>query len=68
MDVDRPRCAYCGRDSHEVPLLTMRYHEAAAWICSQHLPVLIHAPHRLAGKLPGAEGLAPSDSSSHDAE
>ena len=44
MEKDRPRCAYCGRDSHEVPLLALRYHEEAAWICSQHLPILIHTP------------------------
>jgi hypothetical protein len=68
MDVDRPQCAYCGRDSHEVPLLALRYHEAAAWICSQHLPILIHTPHQLTGKLSGAERLAPADSPHHGEE
>ena len=68
MEKDRPRCAYCGRDSDEVPLLTFHYHEEAAWICSQHLPILIHTPHQLAGKLSGAERLAPAESPHHDAE
>ena len=56
-----PRCAYCGRDSGEVPLVSLRYQAADAWICTQHLPVLIHNPSRLVGKLAGAERLAPAD-------
>jgi hypothetical protein len=30
-------------------------------ICPQHLPVLIHNPQMLVGKLPGAEGLTPAE-------
>lgn len=30
-----------------------------AWICSQCLPILIHHPQELAGKLSGAESLPP---------
>lgn len=58
---DTPRCAYCGRDSGEVPLVSLRYRAAEAWICTQHLPVLIHNPSQLVGKLAGAEHLAPAD-------
>lgn len=68
MDENRPRCAHCERDSHEVPLLTLRYHEHTAWICSQHLPILIHNPRQLAGKLADAERLAPADGRDRDAE
>jgi hypothetical protein len=31
------------------------------WICPQHLPLLIHNPQQLAGKLAGAENLKPAD-------
>lgn len=68
MERDRPRCAYCGRASDEVPLLALRYHDDAAWICSQHLPILIHDPRQLAGKLAGAERLAPAEERADDRE
>ena len=55
------RCVACGRTSDEVPLLSFDYGGETARICSQHLPVLIHDPTRLAGMLPGAEGLKPAD-------
>lgn len=64
MDITSPgeaRCASCGRDSDQVPLVPLRYRGAEAWICTQHLPVLIHDPSRLVGKLAGAEHLAPAD-------
>jgi hypothetical protein len=31
------------------------------WICPQHMPILIHDPAQLVGKMPGAENLKPSD-------
>jgi hypothetical protein len=64
----RERCGACDRSSHEVPLLTVRYMGETVWICSQHLPVLIHNPQQLAGRLRGAERLQPADHTDHDAE
>ena len=55
------QCLACERGPDEVPLITLSYREATMWICPQHLPLLIHDPQRLVGKLPGAEGLAPAD-------
>jgi hypothetical protein len=54
-----PKCVHCERDSGEVPLVALRYQDSEAWICPQHLPVLIHKPQILAGKLPGVENLKP---------
>ena len=54
-------CLFCERDSTLVPLISLDYQGANHYICTQHFPVLIHDPGRLAGKLPGAEGLAPTD-------
>ena len=48
-------CLNCGRTSNEIPLLTMEYREKTYQICPQCLPVMIHNPQKLAGKLPGAE-------------
>ena len=58
-----PKCVHCERDSSEVPLVALRYQDKDAWICPQHLPVLIHKPQMLIGKLPGVENLS---SEGHD--
>jgi hypothetical protein len=44
-----------------VPLLRLEFRGAEFWICPQHLPMLIHDPVSLAGKLPGAEKLTPAE-------
>jgi hypothetical protein len=54
-------CLACRRDDGLVPLIRVEFRGATFWICPQHLPVLIHDPASLAGKLPGAENLAPAD-------
>ena len=52
-----PKCAQCERTSEEAPLMEIKYKDSKSWICPQHLPILIHKPHLLIGKLPGAEHL-----------
>ena len=37
----------------------MRYQEQDVYICPQCLPILIHKPADLAGKLPGLEDVEP---------
>ena len=59
------KCVYCERNSDEVPLVSLRFHDQEAWICPQHLPILIHRPHVLAGKLPGVENLSSEDHNHH---
>ena len=56
-----PECLQCERSSDEVPLLRLEYQGEETWICPQHLPILIHKPAQLAGRLPGAERLSPSE-------
>jgi hypothetical protein len=43
------------------PLIALTYRGGSYWICPQHLPILIHDPARLSGRLPGAEDLRPAD-------
>ena len=50
-------CIYCDQSSEDVPLISFEYHERIYWICPQHLPILIHKPAQLAGKVPGLENL-----------
>ncbi len=56
-------CIFCERDSGQVPLLTLSFQGNDIRICTQHLPVLIHDPAQLVGKLAGAEDLSPADHS-----
>lgn len=53
-------CLNCERPETVIPLVNLRYAGQQAWICSQCLPVLIHQPQQLAGKLTGAENLSPA--------
>ncbi len=55
----RRACLACDRDSNETPLICLEYRGAPLWICPKHMPLLIHQPERLVGRLPGAEHLAP---------
>ena len=56
-----PRCLVCDRGSDRVPLLSFEYRRGHYHVCPQHLPVLIHDPAQLTGRLPGAEDLRPAD-------
>jgi hypothetical protein len=62
----QPVCVYCGLDSDQVPLLELTYRQERAWICSAHLPVLIHKPEKLIGSLPGAEDLPSAEGHGHN--
>lgn len=56
-----PACISCERTQEEVPLLSLHFHNTIYYVCPQHLPVLIHHPQMLAGKLPGAEGMTAAE-------
>ena len=53
-------CLNCSRPETVVPLVNLRYSGRQAWICSQCLPILIHNPQRLTGRLAGAENMEPA--------
>lgn len=57
-DASTYHCLSCQRPETAVPLVSLRFAGQPAWICSQCLPMLIHQPERLIGRLPGAEHLA----------
>jgi hypothetical protein len=54
-------CLNCGRTSQEIPLLALDYRSETYHLCPQCLPVMIHKPQNLAGKLPGAENFEPTN-------
>lgn len=53
-----PACAHCERTSNEIPLLALYYQDQVSYICPQHLPILIHKPKDLIGKVPGVHNLS----------
>lgn len=53
-------CLNCHRPETVAPLVSLRYAGSQAWICSSCLPVLIHQPQQLVGRLTGAENIAPA--------
>jgi hypothetical protein len=55
------KCLSCGRSEYQIPLVTLRYSENPAFICSFCLPLLIHHPEQLIGKLKGAENIPPAE-------
>ncbi len=54
-------CLACDRTDAEVPLIRLRFRGGEYHICPQHLPLLIHDPAQLIGRLPGAESLEPAE-------
>lgn len=60
-ETDRKACLACDRGPEETPLIVLEYQGSTRWICPQHLPLLIHEPARLAGRLPGAADLRPAE-------
>jgi len=60
-DPNEPHCVACDRTRAEIPLITLEYRGGKFCICPQHLPMLIHDPKTLIGKVPGAEGMEPAD-------
>ena len=60
-----PKCVVCERNAQQAPLLSVQYRDQTYWICPQHLPILIHKPEQLAGKLPGIENLLPPEDHQH---
>ncbi|MCP3981446.1 MAG: hypothetical protein GY716_19275 [bacterium] len=60
-ETDEKTCLACHRGVTETPLVPLEYGDGKMWICPQHLPLLIHDPAQLVGKLPGAEKLRPAD-------
>jgi hypothetical protein len=55
------KCIACERTDDSIPLLSFDFKGNQYWICPQHVPILIHKPEQLTGKLPGAEDLDPAD-------
>ncbi len=54
---EKKSCIVCHRTDEEIPIISMTFKGKELGICPQHMPVLIHNPHELVGKLEGAENM-----------
>lgn len=54
-------CLNCNNSENDIPLVNLIYSGKQTFICSSCLPVLIHHPQKLIGKLDGAEKIPPAD-------
>jgi hypothetical protein len=53
-------CLNCNTSENEIPLVNLVFARKPAFICSSCLPVLIHQPQKLVGKLEGADKILPA--------
>ncbi len=60
-----PHCFNCDQSENEAPLVVLQYRGDTMYVCPECLPVLIHRPDKLAGKLPGAEDIRPAPHHGH---
>ena len=58
-------CVHCDRCEDEIPILRFYFLGEEKSICSSCLPILLHRPDRLVGRLEGAENISPA-THSHD--
>jgi hypothetical protein len=54
-------CLNCGTTENQIPLVNLTYSGKPTYICSRCLPLLIHQPQQLIGKLEGAENIPPAE-------
>jgi len=59
--IQTQHCLNCNISEDEIPLVNLNYSRKPAYICSRCLPLLIHHPEELIGKLEGAEKIPPAD-------
>lgn len=54
-------CLNCNASENEIPLVNLVYAGKPVYICSKCLPILIHKPEMLIGKIDGAENIPPAE-------
>lgn len=54
---DKKTCIVCKKSSMEMPVTKFYHKNSSFYICSQHIPVLIHNPQELVGLIDDADTL-----------
>ena len=50
--VGEKKCIVCGSDTNEMPLLKFEFKQQEIYVCSEHIPIIIHQPQKLQGLIP----------------
>ena len=50
---NKKECIVCKANSDEMPIITFEFRGKEHYICSQHIPILIHKAGQLQDLLPG---------------
>jgi hypothetical protein len=64
-EINERNCLLCNRPDTDSPLIKFSYNGSEFLLCPEHMPIVIHEPTALIGKLPGAERMK-AGSSDHD--
>jgi hypothetical protein len=48
----KKQCIVCAKTDDQIPVVEFTFKGEKYYICSQHIPILIHSPHKLASILP----------------
>jgi hypothetical protein len=51
------KCLVCEKTAEESPLFVLEYKQEELRICPAHVPLLIHQPQKLVGKIDNADQL-----------
>lgn len=54
-------CLNCNNSENDIPLVSLVYTGNPTYLCSRCLPLLIHHPEKLIGKIDGAENILPAE-------
>ena len=54
-------CLNCNNSESNIPLVNLTFAGKQLFICSRCLPVLIHNPEELIGKIPEVEKIKPAE-------
>ncbi len=57
MNEEKKNCVVCNKTEEEVPLFELTFKGKSLNICPQHVPLLIHEPHKLEGIVEGADNM-----------
>jgi hypothetical protein len=49
------QCVNCDRSEEEMPLVNIQYKGENIFVCSGCMPILLHSPAKMVGKLQDAE-------------
>ena len=54
------QCINCDHSEEDMPLINIQYKGKKIFVCSGCMPILLHSPEKMAGKLTDADKIQPA--------